>query len=263
MTTASTAPHVERRTIGGIDIELVRCGTGTPLLLLHGFQNLAPDGPFLAALSQHAAVVAPSLPGFGGSGRPDGFDTPYDLAHHALDVLATLPDGPVNLVGLSFGGWIAAEVAIKAGRRIGRLVLVDAVGIKVSDRETPDILDVFNSHPRDVLRASWHDAERAGPKYDDMEDAALQNVSRNWAALGRYGWHPYLYNARLAAWLRRIQCPTLVLWGASDGIVKPSYGEAYARLIPGARFETIAAAGHHPEIEQPQALAARIAAFLG
>ena len=59
-------------------------------------------------------------------------------------------------MGLSFGGWLAAEIAVKAGHRIDRLVLVDALGIKISDRETPDILDVFNAHPREVLRRSWH-----------------------------------------------------------------------------------------------------------
>jgi pimeloyl-ACP methyl ester carboxylesterase len=53
-----------------------------------------------------------------------------------------------------------------------------------------------------------------------------------------------------------------VLWGAADRIVKPAYGEAYAKLIPGARFELIAEAGHHPEIEQPAALAERVSAFL-
>jgi pimeloyl-ACP methyl ester carboxylesterase len=56
--------------------------------------------------------------------------------------------------------------------------------------------------------------------------------------------------------------PTLVLWGDSDGIVTPSYGRAYSALIPGARFELIAKAGHHPEIEQAEAFVDHLAAFL-
>ena len=71
-----------------------------------------------------------------------------------------------------------------------------------------------------------------------------------------------MYNPQLKRWLGQIKVPTLVLWGASDGIVKPAYGEAYAKLIPGARFETIPAAGHHPHIEQPRAFADRVSAFL-
>jgi pimeloyl-ACP methyl ester carboxylesterase len=71
-----------------------------------------------------------------------------------------------------------------------------------------------------------------------------------------------MYNSQLKRWLRRIVRPTLVLWGASDGIVQPSYGRAYSALIPGAHFELIAEAGHHPEIEQPEAFVDRVAAFL-
>jgi pimeloyl-ACP methyl ester carboxylesterase len=71
-----------------------------------------------------------------------------------------------------------------------------------------------------------------------------------------------MYNPRLARWLARIAVPTLVLWGASDRVVTPAYGRAYAARIPGARFEIIEAAGHHPEIEQPGTLAERVRAFL-
>ena len=95
-----------------------------------------------------------------------------------------------------------------------------------------------------------------------MSDDELVVRARNWEALCLYGWHPYMYNPQLKRWLRRITRPTLVLWGASDGIVAPSYGRAYSALIPGARFELIAEAGHHPEIEQPEAFVDRVAAFL-
>ena len=71
-----------------------------------------------------------------------------------------------------------------------------------------------------------------------------------------------MYNPQLKRWLRRITVPTLVLWGASDAIVKPSYGRAYSALIPGARFEVIDGAGHHPEIEQAEAFADAVARFL-
>jgi pimeloyl-ACP methyl ester carboxylesterase len=57
--------------------------------------------------------------------------------------------------------------------------------------------------------------------------------------------------------------PTLVLWGASDGIVKPSYGRAYSALIPSSRFQVIERAGHHPEIEQADAFADAVEAFRG
>jgi pimeloyl-ACP methyl ester carboxylesterase len=71
-----------------------------------------------------------------------------------------------------------------------------------------------------------------------------------------------MYNPQLPQWLRRVRVPTLVLWGASDGVVTEAYGRAYSALVPGARFEVIAAAGHHPEIEQPETFVERVVAFL-
>ena len=92
-------------------------------------------------------------------------------------------------------------------------MLVDALGIKLGDRETPDILDVFNTHPDTVRRLSWHDPQRFAPDFDALSDEALTRHARNWEALCLYGWEPYMYNPRLARWLGRIGLPTLVLWG--------------------------------------------------
>lgn len=262
MSTVTTAPATDRASVAGVDLEVLRRGCGHPLLLLHGFQHIDPRLPVVELLARDAQLIAPSHPGFGGSPRPADFGTVYDLVHLYLEFLDTLPKGPLTLMGLSFGGWLAAEIAVKAGRRIERLILVDALGIKVSGRETPDILDVFNTHPQEVIRNSWHAPDTFAPRYDDMEDDELITRARNWETLCRYGFHPYLYNPQLKRWLGNIKARTLVLWGASDGVVKPAYGEAYAKLIPGACFETIANAGHHPEIEQPAALAARVHAFL-
>jgi len=252
----------DRLSVAGVELEVHRRGAGRPVVLLHGFQALGPRAPILDLLGRHAEVVAPSHPGFGHSPRPADFDSVYDLVHLYLALLDTLPSDKVALVGLSFGGWLAAEIAVKCRHRIDRLVLVDALGIKVGDRETPDILDVFNTSPRDVLRRSWHDPARWAPDPDAMSDDELIVRARSWESLCLYGWHPYMYNPALKRWLSRIAAPTLVLWGESDRVVAPSYGRAYSELIPGSRFQLIREAGHHPEIEQPEALAGAVAAFL-
>ncbi len=252
----------DRLTVQGIALEVMRRGTGRPVLLLHGFQQIDPAARFVGRLAGRVHLIAPSYPGFGRSARPDGFETVYDLVHLTLALLEALPHERVSLIGFSFGGWLAAEIACACQHRIDKLVLVDALGIKVSDRETPDILDVFNTHPDAVHRRSWHDPARFSPDFDAMDDEALIIRARNWESLCLYGWQPYMYNPQLPRWLPRITVPTLVLWGASDGIVAPSYGEAYAALIPGARFVSIAAAGHHPETEQPEAFADHVLGFL-
>jgi pimeloyl-ACP methyl ester carboxylesterase len=252
----------ERLKVGGIELEVMRRGAGRQILVLHGFQTIDPESRFLELLGRRSEVVAPSAPGFGNSPRPQDFDTIYDLVHLYLDVLEALPGDKVTLLGFSFGGWLAAEVAAACSHRLDKLVLVDPVGIKVSGRETPDILDIFNKSPDEVRRRSWHDPDRFAPDFNKMSDEALVVYARNREALCLYAWHPYMHNPQLPRWLGRIKVPTLLLWGASDGAVSPDYGRAYSRLIPGSRFELIEGAGHHPEIEQPEAFIARVSAFL-
>jgi len=251
-----------RLTASGIELEVVRRGLGRPILVLHGFQTVDPEARFVGLLARHGAVIAPSGPGFGHSPRPKDFDTVYDLVHLYLEVLDNLPGEKATLVGFSFGGWLAAELAVACSHRIDKLVLVDPVGIKISDRETPDILDVFNRSPDEVRRASWHDPEKFAPDFNAMSDEALTVYARNREALCLYAWHPYMYNPQLPRWLGRIKVPTLLIWGESDRVVIPEYGRAYSRLIPGSRFELIEAAGHHPEIEQPGMLVERVSRFL-
>jgi pimeloyl-ACP methyl ester carboxylesterase len=252
----------QRMTIHGIDLEVLRGGHGDPIVLLHGMRSLTTASRFPTLLAAHGAVVAPSCPGFGTSPRPKDFDTVYDLVQLQRALLDGLPQESITLVGLSFGGWLAAEVAAQGHPRLSRLVLVDPVGIKIGDRETADILDVFNRSPAQVRRAAWHDPDRFAPDFDAMEDAEIVRFAREWESLCLYAWNPYMYNPRLPRWLGRIGVPSMVVWGESDGIVTPDYGRAFARLIPGARFTTIAGAGHHPEIERPEELAALIGSFV-
>jgi pimeloyl-ACP methyl ester carboxylesterase len=253
---------IERLSVSGVELEMLRRGAGRPVLLLHGFAPVAPDAPFLDDLAHDAEIFAPTHPGFGHTARPADVDTVYDLVRLYLGLLERLPYERVTLMGLSFGGWLAAEMAVACAHRLDALILADAVGIKVSDRETPDILDVFNTPPSEVRRRSWHDPATWAPDYDALSDEALVALARSREALCVYGWHPYLYNPQLRRWLGGIRVPTLVLWGAGDGIVSPAYGRAYAAGIPGARFEVIEGAGHHPEIEQAKTFVDRVVAFL-
>ena len=250
---------------------MIRGGAGPTVVVLHGPTAYRPEAPFLGMLGRAASVIAPSHPGFGGSARPDDFDTVYDLVHFYQDFLDTLPDEKVTLIGCSFGGWLAAELAINYGHRLERLVLVDPVGIKVGRREDRDIVHHFNTAPSDLARLAWHDPtkQRSGQfglgwqhHLDAMSDEEMAALARGWDSLCLYAWRPHLFNPKLKHWLHRISVPTLVLWGASDQIVTPAYGRAYADLIPNSKFETIVEAGHHPELEQPEAFVERVVGFL-
>ncbi|HZO80186.1 MAG TPA: alpha/beta hydrolase [Candidatus Binataceae bacterium] len=250
-----------RLRVRDVELEMVRRGRGPLLLLLHGASGLDPNGEFLDLLARHFEVIAPSHPGFGNSPLPDLFDSVDDLAYVYLDLLEQYDLRDVTLVGFSLGGWIAAEVAVRCAHRLARLVLVGPVGIKVGDRETRDIPDVFALPPDEVTRLLYYDPRRHAPDYSTMSDEQLRIVARNRESLALYAWEPYMHNPKLRYRLGRLRLPTLLIRGASDGLVSRPYLEGYCAAIPGARMEEIAAAGHVPQVEQPRALAERLLAF--
>jgi len=269
--------ELETLRIGPIELEVLRrrsTHAGAPtLVLLHGINNISPHAPFLDLLAEHGEIVAPSHPGFGKSPGPDDRDTIYDLVHTYRGMLDALPAKKVTLIGFSFGGWIAAEVAAAGHPKLDRLILVDAFGIKLAGREERDFPHLFNTNPAELKRLAWHDPANCPPgSYgvgwhaaigDAMSDEEMVTLARNWDSLCLYAWRPHMYNPRLKYWLHRIAAPTLVLWGASDLIVTPEYGRTYAGLIPGAGFSVIDSAGHHPELEQPRAFVDNIFRFAG
>ena len=260
--TAESVPGVE---IQNLAIEMTAKGQGRPLLFLHPGHpsgRLDPKAPVLDALAEHARVLAPTHPGFGGSPAPRELTTLDDLAYLYLDLLETLNLRDVVLVGVSIGGWIAAEMAVKSTERISALVLANAVGIKPSDRETRDIADIYAVTDKQLAELVWADPARMAANPKTLPDSDLIAMARSRESTGRYAWSPYMHNPKLKGRLHRVRIPTLVLWGAADRVTKTEYGKAYAAAIPGAKFDTIDGAGHFPHLEQPQAFAKAVSAFI-
>lgn len=236
-----------------------------PLLILHDLDYLNGVGyPFASALSDHWRVLSPSHPGFGGSSLPSHFDAIDDLAYVYLDLLRQI--GPAHLMGFGFGGWIAAEMAVRCTAEIMSLVLVDALGIKVSERTSADIKDMFVASPTELVKLSWHDpalgeSEMPLPTARWDEDT-LTTLLTNRRTAALVGWNPFMHSSKLRRRLSRINKPSLVVWGESDGIVSPSYGRAYANSIPEARLEIIQQAGHYPYLERPSEFVSVVEPFL-
>lgn len=243
-------------------IDIIDCGNGRPILFLHPGTGLDGSQTVLDRLSSHARVIAPAHPGFENSELPRGFSSVDDLAYFYLDLIDALDLDDVLLVGASFGGWIAAEMAIKSCERLSGLVLADAVGIKVGARDSRDIADIYALADDEIERRSFAAPDRFVRNYTQMPHEQLVTIARNREALTLFAWSPYMHDPKLRGRLHRIATPTLVLWGEADGIVTSDYGRAFASSIPGARFETIAGAGHYPHIEQPEAFARCVLNFI-
>lgn len=260
---ASPDVPVSSLSVEGVTLEVVARGQGRPLLFLHPEIGLDPDATVLDLFAARARVIAPSHPGFGRSDLPRAITTVDDLAYFYLDLLETIDLTDVILVGVSLGAWIAAEIAVKTTERISHLVLANPFGIKVSDRETRDIVDMFAISEQEYHDLAYHDASAARRDYAAVSDEDARIVARNRESTGRFGWSPYMHDPKLKGRLHRIKIPTLVLWGTSDRLAREDYGHAYAAAIPESRFETITQAGHFPHLEQPEEFARRVFAFAG
>jgi len=256
--------HVETRSTAGANLEIRIGGSGTPLLLLHGCHGWWGWEEVLERLSRQFTVIAPSHPGFGHSPRVAGIDSVDDLAYFYLDAAAEWGMAPAQIVGFGLGGWLAAEMAVRCPSAIERLVLVDSVGIKISDRETRDIADPFILSPSAHQQLLWHDTSsyRAPLPEPGMQPDVLEPMLRNLESAMYYGWKPYMHNPKLRQRLHRIASPTLVVWGEGDRIVSADYGRAFAESIPGARFVTIRGAGHYPHRERVDSFVDEVAGFL-
>jgi pimeloyl-ACP methyl ester carboxylesterase len=247
--------------VNGVTIEAVECGTGRPILFLHPGIGIDRAAPVLAELAKGGRVIAPSHPGFGTSQLPKGMTTVDDVSYFYLDLLEALDLHDVLVVGIGLGGWIAAEIAVKDSSRLSRLVMANAIGVKIGDRETRDIVDIWALMPDEFTKLAYFDPKAGERDYKNLPEAESLAAARNREAYARIAWSPYMHNPKLKSRLHRIQLPTLFLWGAADRILSEQYGRGYCGLIPGAKFETIEKAGHFPHIEQPEEFARRVLAF--
>ncbi len=261
----ATAPLSGRADVNGIAIEMTERGKGRPLLFLHPGHpagRLDPRAEVLDLLARGRRVLAPTHPGFGTLPAPSQLTTVDDLAYLYLDLMERLDlDGAVVL-GVSLGGWIAAEMAVKSTARISALILVDAVGIKAGGREARDIADIYAVPDRELAELVYADPARMAPNPRTLPESELVLMARSRESTGRYAWTPYMHDPKLKGRLHRVNVPTLVAWGVADRVVTADYGRAYAAAIPGARFTTIEGAGHFPHLEQPAAFARHVESFI-
>ena len=241
-------------------IKLLEQGSGTLAVVLHhswGSPGWLPFHDRLVAAGHRVAV--PDMPGWGGSERPSWARDPRDIAIVMGRVLAALEAQEAKLVGLGFGGYVAAELATMNPSRLGALILVGAAGLQPRQGE---ILDQMMLSHRKYIEESFRDADAYAAYVGDEppdEVRDLWDFSREMTA--RVTWKPYMFNRRLEPLLGDMAVPTLLVWGQHDKVVPFECAERYQAAIPNARTEVVADAGHVVELEQPDRLAALVSAF--
>jgi pimeloyl-ACP methyl ester carboxylesterase len=239
---------------GRAPVEVWQAGQGTPLVFLHGAGGLMPDDRFFQALAGQFHVHAPLLPGYGGSEGEDELKDMLDTTLHTGDVIDTLGLTGAALVGHSMGGMIAAELAALAPNDVSRLALIAPAGLWLDDHPVEDL---FAKLPFELPELLFHDVALGESLLTaglDLEDPAFLSefLIGNARRLGMAGKLLFPIPDRgLSRRLHRIKARTLILWGASDRLISPVYGDAFAAAIPNSELEIVAEAGHLVTLEKP------------
>jgi pimeloyl-ACP methyl ester carboxylesterase len=249
-TAVSTTKTINVADIGPVELTVEEQGEGRSFLVLHGGAGPQSVAAFARLLAEkgHNRVLTSVHPGFSGTPRPEALNSVAKLATLYSDLLDDLGLEDATIIGNSVGGWIAAEMALLDSPLISGMVLLDAVGIEVQGHP---VADVSGLSVPEIQALSFHDPTPFRVDPTTIPDAQKAIMAANGAALAVYAGSPAMADPTLLGRLSGIAIPTLVLWGESDQIVKPPYGQAFAAAIHGARFEVLPATGHMPQMETP------------
>jgi pimeloyl-ACP methyl ester carboxylesterase len=209
--------------------------------------------PLHDRLAAHYDVILPIHPGCAGSDGGEQLESMEDLVFHYLDVCATLSLERPLLLGTSFGGWLAAELAMRYPDKLRALCLVDALGLRIPEAPCVDLFRLEAPQLRATLFANPALPLASEVIPDSPSPAAMPGILQARQVLARFAWQ-FPDNPKLARYLYRIRVPTLVVWGQQDAVVPVAHGHAYHQAIAAAELVVLPQCGHLPHAEQPEAL---------
>src|SRR5271170_8149966 len=237
--------------VAGAKIHLARAGSGRPVVVLHHDIGSPDRLPFYDELASQFGVLVPHHPGYGKSERPQWLRNVRDVAVIYQSLLSDLGVERASLLGLGFGGWIAAEMATMAPTAHHRLVLVGAMGLKPPEG---DILDQAIISYLDYAHAGFHDQAAFAHIYGDVSTDQLVDWDICREMSFRIAWKPYMYSQTLPHLLRSVRASALVVWGDDDKVVPQSAAKRYVEALPNAKLQIVKSSGHCVDMEQPEAL---------
>jgi pimeloyl-ACP methyl ester carboxylesterase len=258
----TTAPiQVNERVVevGPIQARVLVAGTGDPVLFVHGAGGLMWD-PFLEALAADHTVYAVEHPGGGESDALTHLPGIWELVLFYDELLDVLGLDTVQVVGHSFGGMVAAELASNSPKRVSRLVLIAPIGFWREDKPIPDIAGIPPETLPGLVLADPNSplAATMVPPADDPQ--ALFEAAVRMASILHFIWP--IPDKGLDRRIHRVTAPTLLIWGAQDKLVDPVYAEEFTSRLRDSRLEVVQDAGHLPQLEQTDAVRDHVLRFL-
>jgi pimeloyl-ACP methyl ester carboxylesterase len=250
---------VDTVVVAGLGLRVLRKGSGPPLVVVHDSLGNLGWLPVYEQLSETFTVHVPDLPGYGRSDRPEWARSPRDIAILVEQLLDKLHLTGIVLVGFGFGGYIGAEMATMHQSRIAHMVLVGATGLRPRTGEIAD--QVFLGFPEYGI-SGFRDADsfRSYFGVDSVPDDLYELWDLSTEMTARICWRPWMFSDQLPYLIREVRIPTLLVWGEHEHLVPVDIARQYESLMPNARLEIVADAGHVVELEQPDELATLIRA---
>lgn len=251
---------------GRVQTEVAVQGSGPALVYLHGPWGLRHDEDFLARLAASHTVYAPKHPGTT-NGDPEAvhqLDDWLDLMVYYGELFDALKLATPSIIGHSFGGMVAAEIAAALPGSVSKLVLIDAAGLWRDDLPVRNWMVLSDADRRWLLFADPDGpvAKRFFSVPDDPSQRVETIAGTTWAlaCTGKFVWP--IPDRGLKKRIHRIAAPTQIVWGKADGILAPPYAQEFASRIKGARVEVIDGAGHLPHLEKAEPVARVVQDFL-
>ncbi len=240
-------------------------GKGPAVLLIHAFPlNKAMWVPQIGALSGHFRLIAPDIRGFGES-QPTSAWTMEEMADDLDEFLSKLAVPACDVVGVSMGGYIALAFWSKYPNRIRKLVLSNTRARADNDIEKAARSEMVAAIEQGGA-ASLPDRMlprllQPNPSPDVVRNVRKMIEQSN-ASAAAYAVMAMRDRMDFSSLLYRMTCPTMVVTGENDVIIRAEDSKAMADSIPGARFVTIPNSGHLSNLENPEAFNAVLENFL-
>jgi pimeloyl-ACP methyl ester carboxylesterase len=233
----------------GFRIRFMQAGEGAPLVHLHGAGGLRLT-PGHDLLCRHHKVIVFEMPGFGRSPENTRTQTTADLAETMAAAIRALHITQCHLLGTSFGARVALWLAARQPDLVATLVLESPAAIRPAGRVPP------SGSPQDIARAIYGHPDRfpLPPPVDPKIQAQTRAFVMRVRGPDR--------DADLEAAMRRLQTPTLVLFGTLDRLMPPELGRLYKDLLPNGHLVFVYDAGHAISAERPEAFADVTSDFL-
>ncbi|HVN29457.1 MAG TPA: alpha/beta hydrolase [Candidatus Binataceae bacterium] len=253
----------EKLKVAGAELVLLKAGSGKPLLILHDELGYPGWMTWNETLAHDRTLLIPLQPGFGKTPKIDWIMNFRDLAGFYSQVLREQKLDPIDVIGFSAGGFIAAEMAAADPRIFSKMVLVAPMGIRPKEGEIWDIFPTtIRTHLRTTVADPANTAEFAKLYGGEMTPEQFEAFEDARAESARIGWEPYMHNPSLPHLLHGNKTPTLLVWGSADAIVPRGCIDAYKEALPGAQVAIIDKVGHRPEIENSSEFERAVTKFL-